>query len=145
MPESMQPFHFIPTFSPWNPGLEALLLYGLLVMILMALLLFLSSWLGERKPTIEKKRAYECGIIPTGPARLSFPVPFYLVAVFFLIFDVEAVFIFAWAVAFWELGWPGWLEISFFILLLLAGLYYIWKKQGLEWVQHFETIFSTEK
>jgi NADH-quinone oxidoreductase subunit A len=141
----MQPSTFISNFSPWTPGLGAFLLYGGMVTALIALLLFLAYWLGEKKPTAEKNRPYECGIIPTGPARLSLPVPFYLVAVFFLIFDVEAVFIFTWAVAFQELGWPGWLAISFFILLLLAGLYYIWKKQGLEWVQHFETIFSVKK
>ncbi len=97
----------------------------------MALLLFLASWLGEKKITAKKRRPYECGIIPTGPARLHYPVPFYLVAVFFLIFDVEAAFIFAWAVAFRELGWAGWLQISFFIVILLVGLIYIWKKQGI--------------
>jgi NADH-quinone oxidoreductase subunit A len=141
----MQPSTLAPTFLTWNPGLGAFFLYGGMVTALIFLLLFLAFWLGEKKPTPEKKRPYECGIIPTGQARLSLPVPFYLVAVFFLIFDVEAVFIFTWAVAFQELGWPGWLEISFFILLLLAGLYYIWKKQGLEWVQHFETIFSVKR
>jgi NADH-quinone oxidoreductase subunit A len=141
----VEPIHLIDTFSPWQPGLGAFLLYGGMTTVLIALLLFLANWLGEKKPALEKKRPYECGIIPTGPARLPRPVPFYQIAVFFLIFDVEAVFIFAWAVAFKELGWPGWLEISFFILLLLAGLYYIWKKQGLKWVQHFETIFSVKE
>ena len=69
---------------------------GVLVLGLMGLLLFLAGWLGEKKETPEKLRPYECGVIPTGWARFRYPVPFYLVAVFFLIFDVEAAFIFAW-------------------------------------------------
>lgn len=135
----------IEALSPWEPGLLALFLYGLMIFFLIAILLFLASWLGEKKINIEKKRPFECGVIPTGPARLSYPVPFYLVAVFFLIFDVEAVFIFAWAVATRDLGWAGWLQISFFILLLLAGLFYLWKKQGLIWVQGLEKIRSVQR
>jgi len=119
--------------SPWEPGIFSLVLYTSMVLALIAVLLFLASWLGEKKETPEKVRPYECGIIPTGPARFRFPVPFYLVAIFFLIFDVEAAFIFSWAVAFDELGWMGWLQIFFFIFVLLIGLFYIWKKGGLEW------------
>lgn len=141
----MQPIPPMIILSPWEPGLTALFLYGLMILILIALLLFLASWLGEKKISTEKKRPYECGIIPTGPAGFSYPVPFYLVAVFFLIFDVEAAFILAWAVAFTDLGWTGWLQISVFIILLLAGLVYIWKKQGLEWIYHFETFRSAQK
>ena len=88
---------------------------------------------GEKKENPEKIRPYECGIIPTGAARLHQPVPFYLVAVFFLIFDVEAIFIFAWSVAFLKLGLAGWLQMSFFIVVLLISLFYIWKKRGLDW------------
>jgi NADH-quinone oxidoreductase subunit A len=141
----MQPLDANQVLSPWEPGLLALFLYGLMIFILIAILLFLASWLGEKKISLEKKRPFECGVIPTGQARLSYPVPFYLVAVFFLIFDVEAVFIFAWAVATRELGWAGWLQISFFIFLLLAGLFYLWKKQGLEWVQGLEKIRSVQR
>jgi NADH-quinone oxidoreductase subunit A len=126
------------TLSPWEPGLVSFLIYGLLVGALMLLLLFLAFWLGEKKRTPEKERPYECGIIPTGEARVSYPVPFYLVAVFFLVFDIETAFLFAWAVSFRELGWAGWLQIVLFILLLLAGLAYIWNKQGLDWIRHFE-------
>jgi NADH-quinone oxidoreductase subunit A len=95
--------------------------------------LFIASWLGERKPTPEKARPYESGIIPTGTARLRYPVPFYLVAIFFLVFDVEGAYIFSWAVACEELGWAGWLQMTFFIGLLLVGLVYIWKNGGLDW------------
>ena len=141
----MEPFNVSVTLSPWEPGLLALFIYGLMILALTAVLLFLASWLGEKKSSVDKKRPFECGLIPTGPARLDHPVPFYLVAIFFLIFDVEAVFIFSWAVAARELGWAGWLQMTFFILLLLAGLVYLWRRQGLEWVQGFEKIRPIEK
>ena len=73
------------------------------------------------------------GIIPTGQARLRYPVPFFMVAIFFLIFDVEGAYIFSWAVASRPLGWAGWLQIEFFIGVLIAGLIYVWVKGGLEW------------
>ena len=107
--------------------------YTCMVLVLMGFILFLTAWLGEKKETPEKLRPYECGIIPTGPARLRYPVPFYLVATFFLIFDVEAAFIFTWGIAFRPLGWAGWLQISFFIMVLLVSLFYLWKKGGLDW------------
>ncbi len=141
----MQPLNSISALSPWEPGLSALILYSLAVFFLILVLLFLASWLGEKKIGPEKKRPFECGIVPTGAAQLLHPVPFYLVAVFFIIFDVEAGFILAWAVAARELAWAGWLQISFFILLLLAGLFYLWKKQGLKWVQGLEKTGSAQE
>ena len=102
-------------------------------MALIALLLFVASWLGEKTSNSEKFRPYESGVIPTGSARLRYPVPFYLVAIFFLLFDVEGAYIFSWAIAWEELGWAGWLQISFFITVLILGLAYIWNKGGLEW------------
>jgi NADH-quinone oxidoreductase subunit A len=121
------------SLSPWAPGVFSLIVYGVAVMALTGILLFASSWLGERKPSTEKLRAYESGIIPTGSARLRYPIPFFRVAIFFLLFDVEGAFIFSWAVALRPLGWLGWLQISFFIFVLLAGLVYIWRKGGLAW------------
>jgi NADH-quinone oxidoreductase subunit A len=121
------------SFSPWNAGIFGLALYTVIVLIVIAVMLFLTAWLGEKKETKEKQRPYECGIIPTGSAWFRYPVPFYLVAAFFLIFDLEAVFIFAWAVAFVDLGWVGWMRITFFIFVLLLSLFYIWKKGGLDW------------
>jgi len=117
----------------WEPGILTLGLYAGMVLALTGVLLFLCGWLGEKKGTPEKRRAYECGMIPAGSARFRYPVPFYRVAIFFLIFDVEAAFIFAWAVAFEELGWTGWLQIVFFITILLFSLFYIWGKGGLDW------------
>jgi NADH-quinone oxidoreductase subunit A len=129
----MTPVSETELFSPWAPGLVSMLVYGAMVLGLVAILLFLTRFLGERKATLEKERAYESGIIPTGSLRFQYPAPFYLVAVFFLVFDVEAVCIFSWAVAFESLGWHGWLAISFFIFVLILGLIYIWRKGGLEW------------
>ena len=131
----MQPITGTGALSPWQPGMFSLVLYVAVVMVLIAVLLFLSRWLGQRKTDEEKMRPYESGIIPTGPARLRYPVPFFMVAIFFLIFDVEGAFIFSWAIAAKSLGWTGWLQIGFFILVLMGGLVYIWVKGGLEWGQ----------
>lgn len=119
--------------SPWDPGFLALALYAFMVFALVAVLLFLSAWVGSEKPDFEKSKPYESGITPTGSARLRYPVPFYLMAVFFLIFEVEAIYIFLWAAAAEPLGWAGWLQITFFILVLMASLFYLWGKGGLEW------------
>ncbi len=119
--------------SPWEPGIFSLAIYAIITLLLIAAFLFLSAWLGERKAGEEKLRPYESGIIPTGSARLQYPIPFYLIAIFFLLFDVEGAFIFAWAVASETLGWSGWLQITFFILVLIYGLVYIWRKGGLDW------------
>ncbi|HMK75944.1 MAG TPA: NADH-quinone oxidoreductase subunit A [Thermodesulfobacteriota bacterium] len=129
----MEPIPNINVLSPWEPGILALGLFTLMSLILIIALLFLAKWLGEKKPNPEKLRAYECGIIPTGTARFPYPIAFYLIAAFFLIFDVEAAYIFSWAIAFERLGWSGWLQISFFTVILLISLFYIWKKGGLEW------------
>ena len=119
--------------SPWQPGMFSLAVFVAIVIGLALVLLFLSHWLGERKPDHEKLRVYESGIIPTGEARLRYPVPFFMVAIFFLLFDVEGAYIFSWAVAARPLGWAGWFQIQFFIAVLLAGLAYIWMKGGLAW------------
>ena len=129
----MEPIPNINILSPWHPGILALGVFGLMAAVLVIALLFISSSLGEKKPNPEKLRPYECGIIPTGTARFRYPIAFYLIAAFFLIFDVEAAYIFSWAIAFDRLGWSGWLQISFFIVILLVSLFYIWKKGGLEW------------
>ena len=129
----MESIQSVTPLSPWEPGILALAVFAFIIFILVIVLLFISSWLGEKRPNPEKLRAYECGIIPTGTARFRYPVAFYLIATFFLIFDVEAAYIFSWAIAFDRLGWSGWLQISFFIVVLLISLLYTWKKGGLEW------------
>ena len=129
----MEPAPAVFSISPWEPGVFPLGVYSALVLGLIIVLLFLGAWVGDKKRTPEKARPFESGVIPTGSARVRYPIPFYLIATFFLIFDVEAIFIFSWAVAFDRLGWPGWFQISFFILVLIVSLFYVWKKGGLEW------------
>lgn len=110
-----------------------LALYGSLVLGIMVFLLLVCRWLGESKPSSEKLRPYECGIIPTGSARLAHPLPFYLVAILFLIFDVEAIYVLCWAVVAKRLGGPGWVLMLVFLGILLLGLGYVWGKGGLDW------------
>ncbi|MFU2208361.1 NADH-quinone oxidoreductase subunit A [Solidesulfovibrio sp. C21] len=120
-------------FSPWEPGALAFLVFFVLVLAVLALILFLSGFLVRRRPTPDKQRPYECGILPTGDARFRYPVPFFLMAVFFLIFDVETAYIVSWAVAWPELGLPGYLRMAAFIVILGLGLAYAWLKGGLDW------------
>lgn len=118
------------------PGGEALLTLGLYVLIatgLILLLLILSRFLGNRTSSEQKDQPYESAVLPTGDSRLKQPVPFYLVAIFFIIFDLEAVFVASWAVAYDLLGWAGFWQISFFIGILFLGLVYLWKMGGLDW------------
>jgi NADH-quinone oxidoreductase subunit A len=119
--------------SPFESGVFSLIVYTVLLAAFIASQLFLAAWVGEKKKSVEKSRPYECGIIPTGSARFRYPVPFYLVAIFFLIFDMEGAFIFTWAVVYADVGLAGYARMSFFIILLLAGLFYIWKQGGLDW------------
>jgi NADH-quinone oxidoreductase subunit A len=86
-----------------------------------------------RKPTPEKLSPYECGMQPVGTARERFSVKFYLVAMLFLLFDIEAVFLFPWAVVYRDLKMFGFLEMVLFIAVVLAGYVYVWKKGALEW------------
>jgi NADH-quinone oxidoreductase subunit A len=129
----MQPYGNYGIWSPWEPGFLSLIIYAFMVLALVAMILFISAWVGKKKPDLEKLKPWECGITPTGSARTRYPIPFYLVAAFFLIFDVEAVYILSWAIAVDPLGWGGWLEITFFIVILLISLFYVWEKGGLEW------------
>lgn len=80
-----------------------------------------------------KRMPFECGSEPIGQAQIQFPVKFYLMAVIFVIFDIEVVFLYPWAVLFRSLGWFGVIEMGIFILILTVGLVYIWKKGALEW------------
>ncbi|BEQ15955.1 NADH-quinone oxidoreductase subunit A [Desulfoferula mesophila] len=120
-------------FKPWEMELLGWLIYVGMVLGLLAAFLFMAWWLGEKRQARDKDMPYECGIVPTGSARFAFPAVFYLVAVFFLVFDIEGVFIFTWAVAAKDLGFLGWLRMSLFIFVLLLSLFYIWSKGGLTW------------
>lgn len=119
--------------NPWTPGAFSLGVYVLMVLVLAGVLLFLSYWLNPARKTAVKGISYECGVVPTGQAHFSYPTPFYLVATFFLIFDVETVYVFTWAVSFHDLGMVGWLRMTFFIGVLFLSLCYICRKGGLDW------------
>lgn len=96
-------------------------------------ILGLSAWIGVKRPSREKLSPYECGIPPVGDARERFSVSFYLVGMLFILFDVEAVFLYPWAVVYRGLQWFGFLEMFLYIAILLAGYVYIWKKGALDW------------
>lgn len=121
------------TSSPADPSLWPLGVYFLAVIALVTLMIALSFVLGERHREKQTAEPYESGIVSTGTARVRFDIKFYLIAMFFVIFDLEAVFIFAWAVSLRENGWPGYAEMMIFIGVLAAALVYIWKVGALEW------------
>ena len=110
-----------------------LLIYTVIAVALIGVLLLAAWWLGAKRMSVGKDAPYESGVVPEGNSRLAWPVPFYLVAIFFIIFDVEAAFIFAWAVAWEQLGLTGLVQITVFIVILAAGLAWLWLKRGLDW------------
>ena len=96
-------------------------------------MIVLSSVLGPHHPTPEKLAPYECGMPPVGDARERQSVKFYLVAMVFLLFDIEVAFLYPWAVALRDLGWQGLFQIVTFFLILVVGYIYIWRKGVLDW------------
>jgi NADH-quinone oxidoreductase subunit A len=108
-------------------------LYAALVVLLAAAILLVSSLLGQRSRSPDRTIPYESGIRPAGPLPRRLSIEFYQVALFFVIFDLEAVFIFAWAVNARRLGWTGYAEVAVFVVLLLAGLVYLWEVGALDW------------
>src|ERR1051325_1269913 len=113
----------------WTP----VLVFLILVTGFAVVSLFGSWLLGMKKPRPEKLVPYECGMQPIGDARGRFSVKFYLIAMLFLLFDIEAVFLFPWAVVYRDLKLFGFFEMLLFIAAILAGYIYIWKKGALEW------------
>lgn len=101
--------------------------YGFVVVMLVAVMLFISYLLGERHEESSTNQPYESGIETTGSARILFPIHFYIIAMFFVIFDIEAVFIIAWAISIKALGWSGYLAILIFIGVLGVVLFYEWR------------------
>ncbi len=110
-----------------------LLLYFVAIVALVALMLGISYVLGTRHGAKAKSQPFESGIVSVGSARLRFPAKFYLVAMLFVIFDVETVFITAWAISFRYVGWAGYIEILVFIGILIAALVYLWRIGALDW------------
>lgn len=92
-----------------------------------------SSVLGKKLKNKIKDSPYECGMAPMGSAEERFSVKFYLVAMLFILFDIEAVFLYPWVVVYKDLGWVAFVEMALFVVLILSGFLYIWKKGVLDW------------
>ena len=109
------------------------LVQALLAMALAGGLLTVSYLLGKRVRNRVKDMPYESGMVPTGDARHRFSVKFYLVAMLFILFDIEAIFLYPWAVVYRELKMFAFVEMLVFVVLILSGFFYIWKKGALDW------------
>jgi len=112
-----------------------LLIHLIVVGVVAGAIVTLSWIIGYRRPTRAKMSPYECGMTPVGDARERFSVKFYLVAMLFILFDVEAVFLYPWAVILKELKMFGFWEMLIYIFIVLIGLFYVWKKGVLDWNQ----------
>ena len=108
-------------------------LYAAVALILVIAMITLSYFLGQRHSDRTTDEPYECGMPSTGSAWSIFNISYYLIAMFFVIFDLEAVFILAWAVALREAGWAGFIEIAVFTFILMAALIYVWRSGALDW------------
>jgi len=111
------------------------LLQALIAMALAAGLLTVSYLLGKKVRNRVKDMPYESGITPTGDARQRFSVKFYLVGMLFILFDIEAIFLYPWVVVFRDLRMFGFVEMGIFVFLILSGFFYIWKKGALDWAE----------
>lgn len=130
--------------SAHDAVLWPLVVYFFLVVGLLVFMVVFSYLLGQRHRERATDIPYESGVASTGTARIRFDIKFYLVAMFFVIFDVEAVFIFAWAIALRETGWTGYVEMLIFIAVLLAALVYLWRLGALDWGPRGRTTEKTE-
>lgn len=115
------------------PPIWPLAAYFGATLLIVGVILTLSHFLGQKRRNPATIEPFESGIVSVGTARYRVPIPFYLLAIFFVIFDLEAVFLFAWAIAFREAGWPGYIEAMIFIGILGATLAYLWKLGALDW------------
>src|SRR5271156_1893368 len=123
--------------TPQSWGLAT---YVVAVVGLVGLMLGASYVLGGRDHGRAKDEPFESGAVSVGGAQLRMPAKFYLVAMFFVIFDVEAVFLYAWAVSVRQNGWTGFASAATFIIVLLAALFYLWRVGGLEWAPGRDTV-----
>ena len=110
-----------------------LLMHFLVAGALAGVIVLLSWIIGQRKPTRAKLSPYECGMAPIGDARERFSVKFYMVAMLFILFDVEAIFLYPWAVILKDLKMFGFWEMMVYLGIFLVGFFYVWKKGVFEW------------
>ncbi len=119
--------------TPVLPVYAPVLILGVVAVGFALFTLALSQLLGRPRPTAAKSAAYECGVPPIGTARERFSVKFYLVCMIFILLDVDAAFLYPWALIFRELGLFGFLEMAVFMALLGGGFVYVWKVGALDW------------
>jgi NADH-quinone oxidoreductase subunit A len=122
----------LDTPTEHSAPLWPLLLYGVIVLSLVGVMIGLSYFLGQRHKERATDDPYEGGILSHGSARIRFSSQFYLIAMLFVIFDVETIFIFSWAIAFRDLGWYGFAGVLVFIILLVVVLIYEWRVGALD-------------
>lgn len=133
---------FVTRLTPQSWGLAV---YVVAVFGLVGLMLGASYVLGGRDHGRAKDEPFESGAVAVGGAQIRMPAKFYLVAMFFVIFDVEAVFLYAWAVSVRQNGWSGFAMAATFIVVLLAALFYLWRVGGLEWAPSREGIAGSRR
>ncbi len=109
------------------------LLYLLLIVVMMASIIFISSLVGKKPLTDIQKIPYECGLDPAGPKEAYVPIKFYVIAMLFIVFDIEVVFFYPWLIVYKDLGIVGFIEMVIFFTVLLIGLFYVIKKGALKW------------
>jgi NADH-quinone oxidoreductase subunit A len=108
--------------------MQLILAVGFVVVTIVA-----SSFLGPKRSSKNKDKNFECGVESVGNARMPFSVKYFLVAILFVLFDVEVIFMYPWAVNFREMGFEGLIKMAIFMFLLVVGFFYVMKKKGLEW------------
>jgi NADH-quinone oxidoreductase subunit A len=123
----------MPGMVYWNSYLFVVLFLLLGIILPVGTLMILGPLLRPNKPTVEKLTTYESGLDPFGEAQVRYNIRYYLFALLFVVFDVEILFLYPWAVSFMDLGMFGLVEVVIFIALLVIGLAYAWKKKVLEW------------
>ena len=111
-------------------------LFVIIGTVLLTAALLLAKLLSPSRPSKNKLSTYECGEEAEGSAWIKFNIRYYVIALIFIIFDVEVLFLFPWAVVFKELGWLAFIEMAIFLMILIVGLIYVWRKQDLDWVKY---------
>jgi NADH-quinone oxidoreductase subunit A len=127
----------------FTANLLPLIIYFAAVLAITGVMLGGAYFLGQRHHAKAADEPFESGIVPTGDVHIRFSVQFYLLAIFFVIFDMESVFLFAWSVALQESGWPGFIEALIFISVLIAALIYLWAIGALDWRTRRQRIDSS--
>jgi NADH-quinone oxidoreductase subunit A len=111
-------------------------LFVIIGAVLLTVALLLAKLLAPARPSKNKLSTYECGEEAEGSAWVTFNIRYYVIALIFIIFDVEVLFLFPWAVVYKDLGWLAFIEMAIFLMILIVGLIYVWRKQDLDWVKY---------